>query len=195
MAPHDPGPFFVRLNYVSGFAPHSMQFSVKNWSPPTGLSPQGLFTIQDGGSNDAEDAMAGLADLLVPFFTNAVTFVNWLLFSKPTPSDLPTPVAGATLTAKVGTATPGFAEQATQMTINYRTTDFNLFKFVFLDYNEDVSFAKISSVPGSGALFDLDAYLKGATNFVTGRDQNFPATFISATKKLNDELRKAYRMS
>lgn len=192
---HDPGPFFVQLKYISGVNPHIMQFSVKDWTPPASSHIYGDFETKGGAPLDADIAVNAYVDILKAFWTSGTTFVNWTLFSKPTPADIPVPVMGNVVTTGVGTHTGGFAEEATQQTINYRTTAFNLLKIILLDYDEDVSFSKIQVVPGSGPLFDLDAYLHDADCVVVGRDGNFAGSFISATKKLNDKLRKEYRQA
>ena len=195
MTVHDPGPYFLRLNYVSGGNPHSMQISTNAWSPPGGGFTNGSFVKNGGGSIDTLAALSDLTDVLVPFWTSGTDFVSWQVFFKATPSDDPVPIAGGAFTGVTGTAASPFAEEATQMTINMRTADFNLMKIVLLDYAENVSFAKILVIPGSGALHDLFAYLTGTDCFVVGRDGTAAAQFISATKKLNDALRKTYRQA
>lgn len=192
---HDPGPYFIQLKYVSGANPHIMQYSVGDWTPPFGLFLTGTVTGKDGNQYDLGGAVDAYVDKLKAFWTNGTTFINWLLFKKLLPTDIPVPVMGGNVTTGTGTATAGFAEEATQQTINYRTLDFNLMKIVLLDYNEDVSFSKILVVPGSGPLFDLDAYLHSAGCTVRGRDGAFAGSFVSATKKLNDKLRKEYRQA
>jgi len=192
---HDPGPYFLRLNYISGVNPHTMQISVKNWTPPSAGHVTGQFEKQDGSLIDASTGVLAFIAPLLPFWTNGTTFASWQLFSKPTPTDIPIQVMGLTLTGQAGSASPPFIEEATQMTINYRTTGYNLAKIVLLDYAEDVSFQKITAVPATGPLADLATYLNGATAIVTGRDGNFFGSFISATRKLNDKLRKEYRQA
>jgi hypothetical protein len=192
---HDPGPFYAQVKYISGTNPHFMQFSVGNWTPPSGGAPQGKLTSQGSGDLLTTAAINQYVDFLKAFWSSGTTFVNYLIFSKPTPTDIPVPVTGDVLSSAVGTASAGFAEEATQQTINYRTLSFNLMKIVLLDYSEDVSFSKIQTVPGSGPLFDLDAYLHSGDCVVTGRDGAFAGSFISATKKLNDKLRKEYRQA
>lgn len=192
---HDPGPFFVQLKYISGVNPHIMQFSIDDYVAPSGSFDFGQINDRSSVLLDADLAINAYVDILKAFYTDGTTFVNWTLFSKPTPADIPVPVMGNVITTGTGAATPGFAEEATQQTINYRTTLFNGMKIVLLDYNEDVSFSKIQVVPGSGPLHDLDAYLHDNACIVTGRDGAFAGTFVSATKKLNDKLRKEYRQA
>jgi len=192
---HDPGPFFVQLKYISGANPHVMQFSVNNFQAPSIGHDFGQIDDRTSTPQDAEVAINAYVDILKAFWSSGTTFVNYTIFSKPTPADIPVPVMGNVITSGVGTASAGFAEEATQETINYRTTDFNLFKIVLLDYSEDVSFSKVLVVPGSGALADLDGYLHDDGCVVFGRDGNPAGTFISATKKLNDKLRKTYRQA
>lgn len=195
MTMHDPGPYYVHLNYVSGQNPHTMQFSVQNFVLPFGGFPFGTIDTRASVPVDTDDAINAYVDVLKAFWSGGTTFVSWVLFSKLIPADIPVPVMGNVVTTGVGTASPGFAESATQETINYRTTAFNLLKIVLLDYNEDVGFDKIRVIPGSGPLFDLDAYLHSTDSVVFGRDGSPAGTFISATKKLNDALRKAYRQA
>jgi hypothetical protein len=185
----------IRLGYVAGANPHNMQVSCNAWSPPGGGFANGSFLKNGGGSIDTLAALSDFTDVLVPFWSSGTTFVNWQVFFVSAPGVPPVPIAGGNFTAVVGTAASPFAEEATQQTINWRTTDFNLMKLVLLDYAENVGFSKIRTLPGSGALFDLDAYLKSADCPIVGRDGTPAGQFISATKKLNDELRKIYRQA
>jgi hypothetical protein len=192
---HDPGPFFGQVKYVSGVNPHIMQFSLNNYVTPSFGHDFGTVDDRTSTPQDLLVAINAYVDVLKAFWSDGTTFVNFQLFSKPTPADIPVPIQGFALTTAVGTAGASFAEEATQQTINYRTTDFNLMKIVLLDYAENVSFSKILVIPGSGALFDLDDYLHSDGCVINGRDGNPAGTFISATKKLNDKLRKAYRQA
>ncbi len=195
MTVHAPGPYFTRLKYVAGTNPHNMQFSTPTWAPPGGGFTNGSYVDRGGSQVDTLIALAALTDVLVPFWSSGTTFVGWQVFFQSDPTAAPVPVAGGAFTAVLGTAASPFAEEATMMTINYRTVDFNLFKFVFLDYAENVGFSKILTIPSTGALHDLDAYLQSNDDIVVGRDGTPPTQFISATKKLSDELRKIYRQS
>jgi len=191
----DPGPFFVQIKYVSGANPHIMQISVNDWVEPSVGHDFGTIDDRTSTPQDTDDAINAYVDVLKAFWSDGTTFINWQLFSKPSPGDIPLPVAGNALVTAVGTAGASFAEEATQMTINYRTTDFHPMKVVLLDYAENVSFSKILVIPGSGPLFDLDAYLHSDACVVFGRDNHPAGTFVSATKKLNDKLRKTYRQA
>jgi hypothetical protein len=195
MASNDPGPFFGRINSLFGGVPHNQQFSLTTFNPPAGAFTHG--SVQNDAAIDLnlDSMMNDFVDVLAPFFTSGFSFNNWQIFSKPTPSDLPVPVEGNIFTGKVGTASPGFAEVATQQTIVWRTTGFKLFKIVLVDYVEDVSFEKITVLPGSGPLFDLDSFLRGAFTGIIGRDGNFPAVFVAATKTLNEKQRKIRRQT
>lgn len=195
MTKHDKGPYILRLNYVSGGNPHTMGLSTNAWSPPGGGFTNGSFIKNGGGSIDTLAALADLTDVLVPFWSSGTDFVSWQVFFVAAIGDPPVPIAGGAFTAITGTAGSPFAETATMQTINLRTVDFNLMKVVLLDYAEDVSFQKILVVPGSGALHDLFAYLTSTDCFVVGSDGTPASQFISATKKLNDALRKTYRQA
>ena len=59
----------------------------------------------------------------------------------------------------------------------------------------EASFDKLSSVPGSGKVFEIDAVVTLVTNAWSGRDNAKPNTFVSETKTLNKKLRRAYRMT
>jgi hypothetical protein len=189
------GPYFVQYNYHSGFGPHSMQIPLRHWQPGGGGSVAGDVEDWDLTIQDADGMINSLSDLFLPFFTANVTFDNYVIFKQVGTDEIYTPVAGATLTGKIGTRTPPVWSEAVQYTLTWRSTSFGIFKIVFLDAESAGDFSKTSTLPGSGDLFNINTEVTSTANAFMARDNGRPSSFISMTKTLNEKLRKSYRVT
>jgi len=191
--PFDIGPSFIRLDSTSEFGPHSSFIPTLLWSDDPSTNDHGVFQTWNSGSIDAVDMIMDLLTALLDFFDSTTTFNNWTILSKPDADSPAVPVQSDNFTGQVGTTAFTGWRQAVQRTISWRTTGFNIFKIVCLDVPVSNNFAKISTLPGSGSLFDLDAVVTDGDHGFSGRDNNQPQSFISATHTLNEKLRRAYR--
>lgn len=193
--PNSKGPYFVQVNYHSGFAPHSQQIPVKGWQPGTGASVAGDFLNWDDSLQDADDLMSSLADLFCAFYPPSVVLDNYIVFKQVGTDEIYTPVASGVFISKVGTLTVYVWNEAVEMTFNWRSTNFGLFKIVLLDSASEGTFAKVPSLPASGPIKNLNDELVATSNPFMARDNGRPSAFISRTSTLNEKLRKAYHTS
>jgi hypothetical protein len=137
------------------------------------------------------DALVGV---LVPFYPTTYVFDNWTIFHQPADPGPSFPQVGGVFTSIEGTdATPGWAK-ATQATMWWKTATFGDMKLVMLDFASQDNFDK-TTVLIDARLTNLDGVVTNVNWAWAGRDNQRPATFKSATVKLNDELRKQYRMA
>jgi len=187
------GPFFIKINYHSDFAPHAMQIPIRDYTPPFIGFSSGAIIGWDDTLNDADAMITSLVSLFLPFFGTGTTFDNYLIYHQALDTDPAVPQFSNALSGMVGTVSPSGWDKATQMTSTWRSTTFGLMKLVFLDFASEGDFGKIQTLPGSGDLFNLDADLTGVSNGWKAQDNGQPLTFISATKTLNEKLRRAYR--
>lgn len=193
--PSDIGPSFIRIDSTSEFGPHSNFIPTLLWSDDPSTNDHGVFQTWNSGSIDAVDMIMDLMDVLTPFYDSTTTFNNWTIYSKADPDANAIPVQSDAFTSVVGTTAFTGWRQAVQRTATWRTTGFNLFKIVMLDVPNSNQFQKISTKGSSGVYFNLDAVVTDGDHGFSGRDNNQPASFVSATHTLNEKLRRAYRVT
>jgi hypothetical protein len=189
------GPYFLQYNYHSGFGPHTMQIPIRHWQAAGGASVAGDVEDWDLSIQDADGMINSLCDLFLPSFPVTVHFDNYIIFKQVGTDEIYTPVAGAALASKVGTNTLNVWHEAVQITNTWRSTNFGIFKIVFLDAESGGSFGKTSSLPGSGSVFNLNTELTSVANAFMARDNGRPSSYISTTVTLNEKLRKSYRVT
>lgn len=188
-------PAFVRINAVSAYGPHTFTYP----SVPinaNALATNGYDFVLRGAElpHDSDDAIKDFVNLLSYFYHSTFEFTDYLLYSQPTPDDIPNPVAGAAL-GYPGVGTVAGWDKATQQTWTYRTDQFGVFKIVMLDMNSTNDFGKVTAIPGSGLVHDLNAYVTADASWLAGRDGGAPKTFLQYATTLNEKLRRAYRMN
>jgi len=192
--PESIAPAFVKVEYASAYGPHVALLPTRAWTPGSGPNPSGFFSKWSDDTNiDADNMINDLLDGYVGFFRDTVAFQRYTIFTLATPLADPVPRYSAALTQEGTDATPTW-DQAVQRTINARTESFGLAKLVMLDSESDALFGKVTTLPGSGTLFDLMAQWTSDEEGWSGRDGSRPNTFISMTVTLNEKLRRAYRM-
>lgn len=190
--PNDLFPAFVRLEYASEFGPHVAILPTREWTPDQGSNPSGTFDRwSDDADVDAEDMILALVATMAAFFPVTTAFQRYTIFTKASAAADPQPRYSNSIT-QIGTdLAPGWS-QAVQMTITARTADFNLAKIVLLDASTDDTFGKVTTLPGSGRLFDLVTEWFSDTVAWAGRDNAQPSQFVSLTQTLNEQLRRRY---
>lgn len=186
-------PAFFRLFSVSAFSPHISSMCTTEWDSGGG-GGAGSFASWGGGPVDAADMIEAYVDALLPFYNADTEFTQAIVYTMASETDPPRPRAFLTFTGKVGTNV-GSVNPASQGMYTFRTVDFGLLKIVMLDAPVTVAFAPINSVVPASPLEALTNLLTDDANAFSGRDNAQPLGFVHATFKLNDELRKSYRLS
>lgn len=190
-----PGPWYVNIKYHSSFGPHSMTIPTLTWNDVASENPNGQFDTWDPGGVDAQNMVEQLVTALLEFFGANVQFDNWIVYYKPDPVGVSQPKTGNNFTSFTGTdGSPGW-EEAVQMTFNGRTADFGASKVVLLDAGSNGDFSKVSAIPGSGRIYDVEQILISDNNGWRGRDNAQITSLISVTITLNEKLRRAYRLT
>lgn len=194
MPEHTLFPSYVLINYHSEFAKHTQTIQTRLWSSIGGTGSAGAYEAWDTSTRDAEDMINDLVDVLKTNFPASVTFDNAVVYNFPSETQAPNPVAFVTL-GQVGTeGDPGWYK-AVQNQITMYDTDFLIAKIVMLDAASFDDFAKRLAGTvhtGQAAVFDE---LADANNAWASRANNQILAIVSATTKLNDELRKQYDMA
>jgi hypothetical protein len=184
------GPYFVRINYHSAWAPHTMTIPTRTWSPDGGA---GTFEDWSAGAIAADTMVLGLVTLMLPFFPGDVHFDNWTVFKQLAPSDDPQPMVSETFSGAVGSNVGGSWAPAVEVIIVARTSLFGLAKLDLLDACSEDNFTPI--LTASGALADLITEWFSSANAWAGRDNGQPNNFLKYTRNLNQKLRKEYRFT
>lgn len=192
--PNSPSPAFMRLSYHSAYGVHTADIPTTIWLNTTSPGGHGVFEDHVAGSVDADGMIQALAALLVPFFPVTVNYDTYTIYTIADLVSPPIPRTSNVINLPGTSSVPGWSK-ATQATINWRTVDAGLFKIVLLDMATNSDFDPVRTLPGSGAIFDLDAFITDTAQGFLGRDNSRPATFIGLFKDINKKLRKAYRMN
>jgi len=191
--PESIAPAFFQLNYHSEFGPHVARIPTLGWTDEPSIHAAGTFDTWDVGSVDAFDMIEAYVDACLPFFWPTTTFDNFIIYTQPDPDDDPQPRASLVFTGKDGTDSGTTWSKAVQRTLNMRTTNFGLAKYVFLDAASGNNFDRINAA-GSDILAFINVV--NNTNYgFAGRDNGRPNAYIGVTTTLNEKLRRAYRMT
>lgn len=187
------GPWYVRLNYVSAYAPHSATIQTREWTPTASVGGHGQFLNWNDLGTDADAMVNGLANTMCLFLPTTVTFQTWQVFNQPEDPGPSFPRDGNVFTGVIGIDATSSWSKAVEFTINTRTTGFGAQKIVLLDMASRNDFNP--AVTPSTDMNTLLTELFDMGNGWAGRDNLRPAVFVSATKTLNEKLRKSYRMA
>jgi hypothetical protein len=188
-------PAFVKINYTSVYAPHSM---IVPSVPLIGTigGDTWLFDLR-GAEIDVEagGAIEDFVNVLKTQFPTSTIFNDYTLYSQPGVGDTPVPVLSNALGIAGTDAASGGTHKATQRTLTWRATDFTLFKQVWLDVNTFGEFDKVTDISGSPGLVAIDDYVTAPETWIASRGGGRPNTFLALTETLNEKLRRSYRMT
>jgi hypothetical protein len=192
---NSPAPAFVRINYVTAYAPHSMEVPSVPIIVDALMTSGWGFDLRGGAATvDVVDAVTALVNKLKVFHKSTTIFTDFIAYVQDDP-DLPaTPVLSRALGIAGTTALTGWAK-AVEATWTFRTDTFGLSKIVLLDIPDEASYDKETDLSGSVIKDALADYWTADVTWVAGRDGGRPATFLQISKTLNEKLRRAYRMT
>ena len=186
-------PACVVVNYHSAYGFHKMTLPIRNIENPAG-GP--AYEVLDWGDNTRmlDDMINDLIDALLPRFPDTVEFDTYTPFTFATPTSDGVPLQTLTFTGQVGSAAvPGWSK-ATMETMTFRDEEAALAKLVLLDFASGNNFEKYTNAATAGVTTIVSVFTD-ASNAFSSRNGARPQSFIARTAKLNDELRKSYRMA
>lgn len=189
--PESVAPAFVKINYHSPLGTHVQIIPTLAW---TAGADAGLFATWSGGTTDAQTMIENLINAIALIAPDGNSYDNFVIYSQPTPDDIPRPVAQGNLGIAGLDTTPGWW-QAVQVTMNFRSSLFGAMKIVVLDAATNNDFSKTTVLPGSGALFEVFGLLTVNSNGWAARDNGQVTGFVSQTVTLNEKLRRAYKLA
>lgn len=187
-------PAFVRIEYHSPYAPHTMTIPTTAWTgPPTSVFDSGEFEQWAAGSVEADVMINDLVDVLAPLFTDDVIFDGYTIYTQGSPESDPLPVYSAALT-QVGSNVSTEWFQAVQRTMVWRTVDFGIFKLSLMDAASDGTFARTGNFSTIAPFDDVHNEVTDTTNGWSGRDNARPNQALQMSLTLNEKLRREYRL-
>jgi len=187
-------PAFVKINYESPYAPHTMTLPSVPLIAAIGDAPP-FFDLRGAEIDvNVDTAIRDFCAILKLFYKPDVTLVDYTVFSQPGVGDTPVPVWSDSL-GIAGTSASTLAEKAIQMTWSFRATDFTLFKLVMLDAPPDLGFNRVTALPGSSKWVDMRDYVVADATWIASRGGGRPNTFLQVATTLNEKLRRSYRMN
>lgn len=188
-------PAFVRIDYTSIYAPHSMEIpSVAVGLTDGADSPYEFLLPTPLAPIEVEEAVTAYVNIIKAFFIPSTVFNGYTLFTQADENSPAVPVETNSLNI-VGTAGTTSWEKAVQWTVTWRTTAFGVFKVVFLDAISNNDFDKITNEADDVGLDPVHDYVTNTGTWVRGRDGGKPKTFLQASKTLNEKLRRSYKMN
>lgn len=195
MAENSLSPAFVKIDYSSAAGAHVMTLPsvpvIAGAYAPTGYA----FQLRGLAVPVAVDtAVIAFVNKLKPFFPTTVNFIDAVVYSQPTPTDIPTPVASFAINIPGTAAAPGWWK-AVQQTYTIRADDFTLFKLVLLDVGSFGTFDKMTVIPPATDERSLVDYVTADVTWLASRGGGRPATFLQRSATLNEKLRRAYNMT
>lgn len=190
---NDLSPGFIRVDYVSPYAPHVMILPVNTPTIDVGDPLASTITAWDTGQRDWVDMATDLVTEIADAYATTVNFQRLTLFNKPDPDEDAIFIASTGIDIDGTVAVPGYY-RATQLTFNAKDVENKIAKLVLLDFASGGLFEKTQTLTGSG-LEAIWGEWASNLNGWSSRNGARPATFISATRTLNEKLRRAYHLA
>lgn len=186
-------PAFITVEYVTAHGPHEQTLPINNINIDEADPINTTVECWDLSDRPWVDMVTDLVTLFLPRFPNSTNFGVATLWSQPEPDDLPRYLAATLLDLDGSNLTPGY-NLATQETITARDTSGYIAKIELLDMASTNNFDKQTTLAAAG-IEDLFAEWSAVTNGWASRAGNRVATFIKATRTLNEELRRRYHQT
>lgn len=191
--PSDKAPGWIQLEYQTAHAPHSQEIPVNTIIPDYGNPADSDITAWDASTINWRTMTDALVDKLRDRFPVTTTYNRATLWYKPTPEDIPQFLDSYTMDVDGTVIAPGY-DLATQETLTARDTEGYLAKLIFLDMASTNTFDRQDTIVAAG-ITDLWAEWSANTNGWSSQNGARIATFIKATRTLNEALRKQYHQT
>jgi len=183
-------PSFVRINYASAFAPHTMTIPTKQWSGVPG-SP-GVFETWDAVGVAGDVMVEALVTAMLPNNLPTTTFISYEIYDVPVIDEPPVWRFGAFLTGQVGTLVDTGTAKAVSYTMTFKCADGKNLFIVNLDTPVGNVFGNVYGLSARDADIATEIMLPG--NGWQGRQGAQPIAFSNITISLNKRLRRKYDM-
>jgi len=193
MAAFDIAPSLVKIFYESPRGQHVMTRPTRAWlGEPWDVLGGSYARWSDNAEIDAPTMIEDFIALLLPIYTDDVTFTSYIIYNVETVEGNPVnvPVFAKLLTGQTGDITDVVQYLAWQKTFSFLSTDSHNAKIVLLDVPTGGSISKVSSVSGAEAA--IVAAFMDVENAWAARDDNRPVAFRSLNNSVNKALERKY---
>lgn len=182
-------PAYVQLNYTSNGHPHKALYPCAyDGSVSPGLEPD--VTRRTGAAQPVSAAVLALVTVLKGFMDAGATFDNFYAYSKPTPTSAPVLIwTGVLGVAGTGAGSP---VAASEILLTFKTPAPGGLKLYLMEGVFALNFQSPLPTTGSSPQALTNNFITGATDWVIGRNGNFPLIGLNITTKMNDHLRRKY---
>lgn len=188
MAVNTLAPGFVKLHYIGAQnIQHTMTFGVLNDNFALAIP---TIKTKDGSSVAINTAVSAFVTILKALMAASVTFQDFDLWSKPTPTDDPIWLYNGSL-AVVGTNAAATVANS-QLVASYRSGAGGNGKIYLLEQSYAVNNVYKPTAYGDAAKLALANYLIGTSSMVYARDNGFPVSVPRMMTKTNDVMRKRF---
>jgi hypothetical protein len=191
MAINDLGPWYVSIEYQSSGGPHTMLRPTTEWVGVPFVDA-GVFVNHNGVDVAAATAITSFVTLMLPIMNLDTEFTSWTVYSKPTPTSQPLPVATGMFTGMVGTVSSTTQWLTYEKIYTFRTESGGIARVNLLDAPTGGTISKERVVIGA-ELALVNEFMDQDSIWV-GRDGARPALFRSLSNGVNDALKRAYRL-
>lgn len=185
-------PAYVKIDYTTVYAPHTMIRPTLAWNG-AGIGVPGTFDTHAGGSIAGDTMVEGFIDLMMDLYYTNATSVAYTIYRIPNIGDDPQPVFAKNY-ATPGTIVidPTDDYQAWVATMQWRSTSFGLARMNLIECQR-AGFQGKQTGALTGAFAALAAEFQDTTKGWAARDNGRPAAYLSTTYKPNDRLIRQYR--
>lgn len=184
-------PAFVKIDYTTPYAPHTMVRPTLNWSG-SGLGDPGTFITHAEGTIAGDEMVEQFIDLMMELYYTTSTTVAYTIYRVPEVDADPEPVFGKSY-AVPGTITvdPTDKYKAWVATMQFRTTAFGIAKINLIEAQR-AGFEGKQTGALTGDFAAFAANFTASTNGWAGRDNGRPLVYLNTIYNLNERLFRQY---
>lgn len=183
-------PSFVRINYTSAYAPHTMTIPTRQWTGVAGTP--GQYEAWDASTIAADTMIEALITAMLPNNLPSTSFNSYEIFDVPVIDEPPVWKFSKYVTGQVGTLVNTGWAKSNQYMMTFKCADGQLLKIVNLDTPVQNDWGNVIGTSPRDAA--IAAEIIGAGNAWQGRQGAQPIAFSNITISQNKRLRRKYDM-
>lgn len=188
-------PAYVLLKYHSANGAHDQIIPTREWSPTplVPLADLGSYLNWGGVPCDGEAMVTDMVNVLSAFNPPTTIYDSATVYTLDTPESPAIPRASHGYAVAGTMASPGWIK-ATQRAWIFRDTEWSIAKIYQLDTGTDNNWNATTDITGNAPALAVVGAFTNVNWAWASRNGERPVTFMKATLKLNDKLRREYGM-
>jgi hypothetical protein len=191
MTQHSLYPSWVKMKYTSlGRTKHAIYPCAISGTATPGIEPD--FQTRDAGAVPASTCVSDWVNAVRILFANADTFDSFEVYHKAAIDSDPVFIFGAPIgvNGNSGLADVAFSEAVW----TFKTPTQGGLKIYFMEQRLPVDVKFPLPIPLNPTVDAPSVFILGATNWITGRNNDFPLLPLYCTTKQNDFYRRKYKL-